>query len=245
MSLEHAFISHVGCWRNENQDNFWIQPTKNVFAVADGMGGLSEGSMASRLACKAFSYQADHDPHNIPSYFQHAHELVIKWAQKNGYPPNKIGTTGVVVQVDPIRSNYIVCWCGDSRLYHYKAATKALEQITSDHSYVQGLVDRGILTTEEAAMHSNRHIITHAIGIGSLSDIKVGTKKKSIEEGDILILCTDGLNNEVSFGRINELCTTYSYDPQLLCEHLIGNALNGGGHDNVTVGVLRWPTADF
>lgn len=245
MSIEHAFISHVGCWRHENQDCFWYDPLKNTFAVADGMGGLSEGSTASRLACKAFSYQADHETYNIPSYFRHAHDLVIKWAQKNGYPPNKIGTTGVVVQVDPLRSNYIVCWCGDSRLYHYKAATNTLEQITSDHSYVQGLVERGELTAEQAAQHNSRHIITHAIGIGSLSDIKIGTKKKPLDDGDVLILCSDGLNNEVSFNVINELCNTYSHDPQLLCEHLVSEALNGGGHDNVTVGVLRWQSAEF
>lgn len=242
MSLEHAFVSHVGCWRNENQDCFLAVPAKHTFAVADGMGGLSEGSTASRLACKAFSYQADHDTYNIPSYFQHAHELVIKWAQKNGYPPNKIGTTGVVVQVDPMRQNYVVCWCGDSRLYHYKAANATLEQITVDHSYVQGLVERGHITEEEALTHTDRNIITHAIGIGTTFDIKIGTKKKTANDGDILILCTDGLNNEVSLSLMRELCQIYANNPQQLCEKLVTEALNGGGHDNVTVGVLLWPT---
>lgn len=242
MSLEHAFISHVGCWRNENQDCFLAVPSKHTFAVADGMGGLSEGSTASRLACKAFSYQADHETHNLTSYFQHAHDLVVKWAQKNGFQPNKIGTTGVVVQADIMRQSYVVCWCGDSRLYHYKSKSKSLEQITTDHSYVQGLVDRGQITPQEALTHTDRNIITHAIGIGSQLDIKVGTKKKTADEGDVLILCTDGLNNEVPFALMEQICQEYSNDPQLLSEKLVAEALSRGGHDNVTVGVVLWPT---
>lgn len=239
MPFEHAFLSHVGCWRNENQDSFLQAPEQNVFAVADGMGGLAEGSAASRLACKAFGYQVDHNPHNLMMYFQYAHELVLKMAKQRGFRPNEVGTTGVVLQLDPLRRAASVCWCGDSRLYHFKATAGRLEQVTIDHSYVQRLVDLGQITPEQALHHSDRNIITHAIGIGSAEGLKVGTRRRAVEEGDVLILCTDGLNNEVSFEQMEYLCQQFCSAPQELVEQLVASALSGGGHDNVTVGVIK------
>lgn len=237
MSLDWAFVSHVGCWRTENQDCFADLSHKNVFAVADGMGGLADGAAASQLACKAFRYQSDHAPFQLPGYFQLAHDMVLKAAAKRGLDPNKMGTTGVVLLINPTQYDYTVCWCGDSRLYHYHAQENRLEQITADHSVVQALVEQGKLTAEQASNHAQKNIITHAIGIGP-SDIKTSSKRKTAREGDVLILCTDGLSNEVSAQQMEHLCNTHT-SVQMLAEALVSTAMDNGGHDNITVGVVR------
>lgn len=237
MDLDIAFVSHVGRWRSENQDYFLSMPSKNIFAVADGMGGLAEGSTASRLACKAFSYQADHNTFNLPSYFEQAHDMILKLAEQKGLVHNQIGTTGVVLRIDTEKDDFTVCWCGDSRLYHFNAQTQYLEQVTVDHSYVQNLVNQGIITQEQAEQHPQKNIITNALGIGGPT-IKTSTKRKALKENDILILCTDGLNNEVSHKEISDLCGQYGYNAQLLTEQLVAQALQSGGRDNVTVGII-------
>lgn len=238
MIVENSFISHVGCWRNENQDFYMVCEKNNIFAVADGMGGLSEGSKASRLACKAFNYQAEKNNLNLNKYFEEAHDLVLKFCEQKGMPINTVGTTGIVVHVDAIRKEFNVCWCGDSRLYYFCDLTKKLEQITVDHSYVQSLVDKGIITPEQAETHKDKNVITSAIGIGLVHQLKIGSRKRKLSENDILILCSDGLSNEVSLKRMEEFCLSANCS-QELSELLLTEALNNGGHDNITIGVIK------
>ena len=245
MILDHAFATHVGCCRNENQDNFAELAPHHVFAVADGMGGHVGGAQASELAVKAFAWQADHDAGNLSGYIEQAHELVTRGNQERGAKPHGLdgsvnhlmGTTGVIIHVLPERGQYAVAWCGDSRLYHFGEGR--LEQVTRDHSEVQQMMDRGLITAEAAANYPRRNVLIRAIGVGPLEQVDV--RRRPLKEGDILVLCTDGISNEVPDVRLQQLCdqARRSHWPaRQLAQTILAEALDGGGRDNATVGIV-------
>ena len=245
MDIDFSFVSHVGCCRTENQDSYGDLSQNNVFVIADGMGGHQDGALASQLAVKAFSYQSDHDATNTTEYIRQAHQLILRATdeKRRYFSDNSMGTTGVVMYVHPIQQNYIVSWCGDSRMYHFIEKEKRLVQVTVDHSYVQELVDRGVISAQEALNHPKKNVITHAIGVGPLEELRIDTRKRGAQDGDILILCTDGLSNEVSHEEMEDLCTHFQSSQQL-CEALVQRALDQGGRDNVTVCVVRFVPFD-
>lgn len=245
MPLEHAFITHVGMLRTENQDSYADLSYKSVFAIADGMGGHEGGLEASQLACKAFSWQCDHYRDNTEEYIKLAHQLIVEANyKKNGdyyCTGRQMGTTGVVLLIDEQRNSFNVSWCGDSRLYHWSDKKKTLDQITIDHSLIQKKILHGEISQEDA-LHEKRNILEHAIGIGDYDSIHVDTKKNKFEIGDIFMLCTDGICGEISYGEIFDIFLTASlenHSAQLIAEKLIEAAMNAGGSDNATVGVIK------
>lgn len=245
MIVKHAFSTHVGCIRTENQDCYADLSHKNVYAIADGMGGHQGGREASLLAVKAFSWQADHGPEQTAEFIKQAHRLIVKANQERGYKGSshatqQMGTTGVVVYLNADRGEYTVSWCGDSRLYHWSRSRQKLEQVTTDHSVVQARLDRGEITPEQAR-NEKRNTLEHAIGVGG-AEVRVDTRRRRIEEGDILILCTDGISNEVSDEQIHRLIVNAHHEdhtPRQLAQELLRAALDGGGRDNATVCVVR------
>lgn len=243
MKLESAFISHVGCIRRENQDSYADLSHKSVFAIADGMGGHKDGALASSLAVKSFSYSADHETSNTVSYIKGAHELLVKSTferSKTMLLDNCMGTTGVVLYIDDSQEKYQVSWCGDSRLYHYKSSENRLIQVTFDHSLVQEMVRRGEISEEEALCHRQKNIITSAIGVGGINELKIDTKRGNVSGGDIMILCTDGLSNEISDDEIeNTIIEMKCESSQDIVESLLVKSLDNGGRDNITVAVIK------
>lgn len=243
MIVKHAFATHVGCIRTENQDCYADLSHRNVFAIADGMGGHQGGKEASLLAVKAFSWQADHGPEQTAEFIRQAHQLILRANMERGRPglgTQQMGTTGVVLFLNSDRGEYTVSWCGDSRLYHWSKSRQKLEQITTDHSVVQAKLDRGEITPEQAR-NEKRNLLEHAIGVGD-SNVRADTRKRRLEEGDILILCTDGISNEVDDREIQRIVMNAEAEDQTarqLAQDLLRAALDGGGSDNATVGVLR------
>lgn len=243
MIVKHAFATHVGCIRTENQDCYADLSHRNVFAIADGMGGHHGGKEASLLAVKAFSWQADHGPEQTSEFIKQAHQLILRAnveRGRSGQSTQQMGTTGVVVFINPDRGEYTVSWCGDSRLYHWSKTKQKLEQITTDHSVVQSKLDRGEITPEQA-VNEKKNLLEHAIGVGN-SDVRADTRKRRIAEGDILILCTDGISNEVRDEEIEKIVKRAEAEDQSsrrLAQDLLRAALDGGGSDNATVGILR------
>lgn len=245
MIVKHAFATHVGCIRSENQDCYADLSHRNVYAIADGMGGHQGGREASMLAVKAFTWQADHGPEQTAEFIRQAHQLILRANQQrgngsNGQASQQMGTTGVVVFLNADRGEYTVSWCGDSRLYHWSKSKRKLDQVTTDHSVVQARLDRGEITAEQAR-NEKRNLLEHAIGVGG-SECRADTRKRKIEDGDILLLCTDGISNEVSDEQIRQLIINAENEEQTarqLAQELLRAALEGGGRDNATVGVLR------
>ena len=146
-----------------------------------------------------------------------------------------MGTTMVATYID--KNRFRVDWVGDSRAYHYHAADGSLRQVTTDHSYVQELLDGGAISQEQAENHPQRHVITQALGETAPAAMRVAPVKGKLRSGDVLLLCSDGLNNELDDEAIGEILAQNN-SLEKKADQLIESALDHGGSDNVTVALL-------
>jgi PPM family protein phosphatase len=128
---------------------------------------------------------------------------------------------------------------GDSRGYLFRGGH--LEQLTEDHTLVAKLVSSGAISAREARHHPYRHVVTNVLG-GDQAGVRVDVQRVFLESGDVLLLCTDGLNNMLDDGRIAEVLTAEG-EPAAACERLVADANAAGGRDNVTAIVARFEAA--
>lgn len=223
--------------RAENQDRFLVAPP--IFAVADGMGGHVGGAQASELAVARLAEVAQG-----PTVALEAIRTALAQADKdimatgeNVDPTSRPGTTVAGLALTEHEGQ--VCWLafhvGDSRIYRWSPQS-GLQQISSDHSVVQALVDAGAITSERALTHPQRHMITKALGFGDRGapDLEF----LPVVPGQRFLMCSDGLTGEVLDGRIGELMAA-DVDEQALAERLVTEAVQADAQDNVTVVVLR------
>lgn len=225
--------THIGKVRHVNEDSYFApQDESGFFAlVADGMGGHRAGETASRIfvetAKKMLPRKNSHTigKDDIKAVFAAANKNILH-RSRNDVEKRGMGTTASLAVF--CKNNALIGHVGDSRVYHFSNNT--LTQITRDHSYVQSLVDKGLISKQEALTHPQKNIITRAIGTDSV--LKTDIYSVSLGYGDALILCTDGL-----FGLVND----YEMN-KILCEgietaapKLIEQALLAGGTDNITV----------
>ncbi len=223
--------THVGKVRKNNEDAIiFIEP--ETFVVADGMGGQAAGEVASQMLIDITKNFLS----AVPAPF---HEDILKKAilksnaailreAENNPAYHGMGTTATILHIYNNRAYF--AHVGDSRLYRLR--NKIFEQMTQDHSYVEELVRRGEITEAEARVHPMKNILTQAVG--AVEEISVDTASFPVENGDIFLLCTDGLTNMVDDENISEILLT-SLNP---AEDLIQAALDNGGIDNVSVMVV-------
>ncbi|MEY2634320.1 MAG: hypothetical protein RIS75_260 [Actinomycetota bacterium] len=223
--------SHVGVIRSGNEDA-GLASTR-VIAVADGMGGHAAGEVASSAVIQTLHESIKHLPHNsdeIEQWFienvndAHAHvgDLIVEDPNRRG-----MGTTlSVLIACDDA---VVFGHIGDSRIYRLRNQT--LQQITTDHTYVQTLVDSGEITTEEAAVHPRRNLLMRAID--GIHDVSIDVKVLDVEVGDRFLICSDGLTGVVSNERIAQVL--FNSDLTYAVSTLIEEALAAGAPDNVTV----------
>src|SRR6266404_7482327 len=188
----YAAASDTGRKRRRNEDSYVVAPP--LFAVADGMGGAQAGEIASRLAAAALE---DTDPgtlsgeERVTSLIQEANRRVY---ERSNEDPNAsgMGTTITVALVED--SGVTIGHVGDSRAYRYRAGS--IEQITEDHSLVNELMKSGKLSPEEAETHPQRSVITRALGTDP--DVDVDAFTIEAQEGDVFLICSDGLTDMVA-----------------------------------------------
>jgi len=244
--IELANLSDVGCERTQNEDNLCyaepesaeaFQKRGRLIAVADGMGGHQGGQVASRLAVdtvwEVFLNGPDHEPvDTLVEAYQSAHARIQDFAQEH---PELIGMgttcTAAIVRDDRLFYGHV----GDSRLYLLRRDT--ITQITRDHSYVQAMVDKGTITPEEAKTHPQRNVLTSALGASSAVEADFAEVSSSLEDGDILLLCTDGLHGLVSDAEF--VAVSRENQPREACRKLVDTAKARGGYDNITVQIVR------
>lgn len=225
--------------RATNQDAYSVGefPGEVAWAVVcDGMGGAAGGNIASALAVKVINERinASYNPHMKESSIKNMLESALIAANLEVYnlsiersELSGMGTTVVCAVVKDGQA--YIAYAGDSRAYI--SSDGQLTQITIDHSMVQDLVNKGKLTSEEAAVHPNRNIITRALGVQDTIDVDF--KQVDFTSGDILILCTDGLSNYVSSSEISEEVKDSKY--YAFADRLVKKANTNGGGDNITV----------
>jgi protein phosphatase len=227
----------IGLVRHSNQDavSTVILEDGSVFAVVcDGMGGANAGNIASEMASKTISdyvkssYNFNMDSIDIEKMLKNAivsanmeiYDMSLKDNELKG-----MGTT--VVSAFVKNSQAVIAHVGDSRAY---IAGNELNQVTKDHSVVQSLIESGKLTPEAAKVHPRKNVITRALG--TEENVVVDTNEFSLDNTDVLLLCTDGLSGYV---RESEILKVLKKETENSPERLIELAKKSGGGDNITV----------
>jgi len=225
---QSASCSHVGKVRRINEDALLDQPERGLWAVADGMGGHTLGDVASRMVVDALAHLPAVNAADIRSCLADVNRRLMTEAAMRDV--QVIGSTAVVLLASGNRCSCI--WAGDSRIYRYRDGV--LQQLTRDHSHVEELVARGLLSPAEASRHPGHNLITRAIGVANLLELEEGDTE--VRGGDMFMLCSDGLSNEVDAQQIAALLAPH--DCRLAAQRLVDEALEHGGRDNVTVVVV-------
>ena len=238
-SLEIGNFSDIGKTREINEDYFgtFSGSFGRLLIVCDGMGGHQGGEIASRLAVETIrnyfeKLGTDFNPDNeIKNAIQKANEVIIEAANTEANL-SEMGSTVVLVLV---KDGYAYAAnLGDSRIY--KISNGEIQQISTDHSLVQQMVDSNVISPEEAKTHPKKNIITKALGIDKLVEPEL-LEPFQLMINDCLILCTDGLTNHVNDNEIREICI--SNNSQDAAEKLVDLANERGGTDNITVQVIK------
>jgi PPM family protein phosphatase len=225
----YAAKTDTGKKRRRNEDAFVLAPP--LFAVADGMGGAQAGEIASKLAAAALE---DTDPgrltgpERVASLIQEANRRVH---ERSSVDPatSGMGTTMTVALVED--DGVVIGHVGDSRAYLVRG--HEIEQITEDHSLVNELLKSGKLSAEEAETHPQRSVITRAVGTDP--DVDVDSFTVNTQDGDVFLICSDGLTDMVDDRAILDAVERHRDNLDRLTKQLVSAANRGGGEDNITV----------
>lgn len=243
--MEIYFKTDIGLERTENQDNVWgemLTPNACAAVLCDGMGGESRGGLASRLTVETMSKRikeafgenlSGNSIRNLLVTAVVAANSVVRDIPKE--TENEIIGTTCVAAIVFNKTAYIVN-VGDSRAYQLftDGNDECIRQITKDHSHVRELVDRGVITEEEAKTHPKRSKITRAIG--AEDEVTPDYFELDMNDDDMLLLCSDGLSAYGDDFDILDIC--FDNKPRDCCEALVSYANDNGGHDNVSVALI-------
>lgn len=229
--------SDIGAVRHVNEDSLLVQDP--VFVVADGMGGHARGDVASRTAVESMARSLP--PGSLPTPAEvvaavdeaNASVRALSGADESGAAVAGTTLAGVIRVRMPERAEeqWLVINVGDSRVYSWDGGS--LRRLTVDHSAVQELVDAGLITEEQAAVHPERNVITRALGAEDFVDVDIEPVQQAGRQA--FLVCSDGLTRELDDARIAAILADDDEDP---ATSLVDAAVAAGGRDNVTVVVL-------
>ncbi|HOJ11257.1 MAG TPA: Stp1/IreP family PP2C-type Ser/Thr phosphatase [Clostridiales bacterium] len=240
----YGIKSHKGMVREINEDScnviFGSSKMKAAFIIADGMGGHNAGEVASRMAVEYISekineaekdFSEDGVCQFLISTIKEANDIIFKKSNAPG-PFSGMGTTLIIAVF--FAERVYIGHVGDSRVYVIR--NNGIQQLTTDHSYVEELIKNGSLSRVEAENHPQKHVITRAIGC--FEDVEADIYTYDIHTDDTFVLCTDGLTNMLSDDIIKSIIIQ-SDDPQSACAELVEKANKSGGNDNITLCIIR------
>lgn len=221
--------SDVGLLREHNEDAVRVNRNAGLLVVADGMGGRAAGEVASRIVADVLESAVAGRDEGLVAALLVADEAVLA-AARDGRGAPGMGSTCVACR--PTQSGLEVAWVGDSRAYRLRDGE--LQRLSHDHSYVQTLVDAGLITAEDAESHPERNVLSICVGNGGLAEADVGHAVHSLVSGDRILLCSDGLTGELPDDTIAALMRMNADDETAVAE-LIEAARQRGGRDNISV----------
>ena len=244
--IEAASLTDIGRLRSNNEDSYlyWEPDSDDDFlrkgrlaVIADGMGGHEGGQEASRLAVETVRHVYDHsfggDPQlTLLAALESAHQIIQRYALEH---PQFYGMGTTCTALSIVDRQLHFAHVGDSRLYHIRSET--ISRLTRDHSYVGRLVESGVVRSQDAETHPQRHILTAALGSGKGIAHHFPDRPFPLEQDDTLMLCTDGLWGVVGERELARVAQSFA--PAEVCLKLVEMALDLGGPDNITVSVLR------
>jgi len=252
MKIAYQALTDVGRKRKGNEDSLIASPEQRLFVVADGMGGHAAGEVASKVAVDSINefvcltggdeeitwpFGLDtgisYDGNRLKTSVRYANRKVLE-AVKEKAEYEGMATTVAAVLVDGATAN--IAHVGDSRVYLFRGGE--LQQLTSDHSWVNEQLQSGIISADQARSHPLRNVVTRALG-GKV-DLQVDIQAQPMEPGDILLVCSDGLTTMVPDEEITRVLAEASGDIELGAPNLVAEANAHGGEDNITVILLQF-----
>ena len=225
--------THVGKVRDNNEDSYVCDAKNSLWVVADGMGGLGFGEVASAITSYTLTAQL-RTGQGVNQAIGLAHQRIKEYAEAQALGTN-MGTTLALLLSQGNRYN--VFWVGDSRAYLYG---ESLKQISVDHSLVQNLIERGELTEEEAPFDSRKNAVTRALGVHKIDTVRADSISDRWRPGEKILLCSDGLSDLVTLQEIEQVLKSAKTD-QEKTDALVDLALAAGGKDNITVVLISAP----
>lgn len=248
--LEIAALSDVGRKRSHNEDSIASDTESGIAILADGMGGYKAGEVASQIAVQMImdelraglkerrTSEAEDDSGYtretllFKAAIERANETIYRTAQSQ---PQCHGMGTTLVGAAFYDDRMSIAHVGDSRLYRLRNGH--LEQVTSDHSLLQELVDKGFYTPEEAKQSLNKNLVTRAIGIEM--QVTPDLQEEVVLPGDVYLLCSDGLSDLVDSEEMHLTLNKYSANLQEAAKALVQLANDHGGKDNISVILVR------
>ena len=244
MHFTCAARTDVGIVRSGNEDNYLMLSDRGIFIVADGMGGHAAGEVASEMAVRITAHgigslrglSDEQAGARVSSAIRSANEAIFERTLSE-HDKRGMGTTATVLVLLPRR--YLIGQVGDSRAYLLRNGQ--FLQLTKDHSYVQEQVDAGLLTPDQARVHPYSNVITRCVGASGdvVPDIYFG----SLEQGDVILLASDGLTGMLEDAHLTRILTSDG-GPQHWVDRMITEANRRGGLDNITAIVIRIDSVD-
>lgn len=250
-TLTMAGLTDPGRQRHHNEDYVALHPEVGLAVLADGMGGHNAGEVASRLAVDAIIQHClhamatepepvaghtpktcSHEQSALHTAVEAANTAIHEMARHN---PECAGMGATVVAAVFHDDNLCVAHVGDSRLYRFRNGR--LQLLTEDHSVVQELLNRGLLTPEQARQSVSKNLVTRALGV----DVRVQTdlSTHATEAGDLYLLCSDGLNDVLTDAQIESLLVAHGAKPEVAARRLVDAVNQAGGPDNISVILVR------
>lgn len=220
--------THVGNIRDNNEDSYVCDPRNDLWIVADGMGGLGLGEVASAISTYTVAQQVKNG-HGINQAIELAHKQIKEYARIEASGTN-MGTTMALLLTNG--SLYNIFWVGDSRAYLFDKGR--ISQLTTDHSLVQSLIEQGEITPEEAISDPRKNVVTRALGVQEMETVRADSISEKWQPGQKILLCSDGLTDCVRSEKIEAILCKETSDQEKV-DLLIQAALDGGGHDNITI----------
>lgn len=231
-----ASVSVAGHVRETNEDCCLEMPEHGLWAVADGMGGHESGALASRMIIDSLSRVSPQE--KLSSFVDEVEDTITEVNDKLNaqaslrITPTTIGSTVAALLVRGHVS--LSVWAGDSRVYRYRDGE--LEQITRDHSHTEQLIEQGVLPSDSPDLSATSHIITRAVG--GAETVFLDSEVRALRHGDRYLLCTDGLNKQLSDDKIRDGLALGNC--AAACSNLINLALKRRCIDNVTAVVVQF-----
>ncbi len=246
-ALQLLGLTDVGRARTNNEDAFSLAPASGLAVLADGMGGYNAGEVASQMLTGFLSdelgrwlAEAETAP---PAAVQQAMAICVDNANRAIFESAQdnpryagMGTTLVLAVFRP--EGVWLGHVGDSRAYRLRAGR--LEQITRDHSLLQEQIDAGLITPEQAQFALHKNLVTRAVGVEP--QVELESHLHLVQDGDLLLLCSDGLSDMLRDDELQALCLAHAHKTdglQILTEALIAAANDRGGRDNITAVLAR------
>lgn len=234
-SVQFAGRTHAGHKRTHNEDCFEADSALGLFLVADGVGGHSCGEVASDIVRQTIIQQVVNGA-GLREAVQASHRAVLARIAEDETTQG-MGSTAVVLKL--VDTRFDICWVGDSRAYLWD---QQLHQLTQDHNRASELLANNLITPAQAAVHPERHVLTQSLGVSESLVNTPGEVQGELASGQYVLLCSDGLTDEVDDAVIARIMSdTSSADEK--ADALLKAALDAGGNDNITALVVGLPAS--